>query len=193
MWLYALGGAVAAAALGWTLGGLPDTLDAPAAPRLPQAEHPAEALEEAIVLFREALPPPPEPPPPPPEAPPPPPEPPPPPPPDVAELFRRDLTAIVAAPGGLTAWIVDRDIGARRMLVIGDLYRDGWHVTRIERQVVELTKDRERRIVPAFGGAASTTVAPPVGAVAVQSETDSPNRAGRSRLLLARPSRDRDT
>lgn len=70
---------------------------------------------------------------------------------DVAVLFRRDLTAIEQRGDGAVAWIVDfsQDYG-RRGLRVGDVYQDGWRVTRIETQHIELRRRREVRRVAAF-------------------------------------------
>lgn len=74
-----------------------------------------------------------------------------PPPPDVAVLFRRDLTAIEEAGGRHIVWIVDvAQPHQRRALRVGDSYRDGWRITRINPQSVHLRRRREVRIVDAF-------------------------------------------
>ncbi len=75
----------------------------------------------------------------------------PPPPPDIAELFRRDLTAIEAGADGLTIWVVDDMSPAlRRRIKRGELYKDGWVVSAITDQTVELRRRRERRQVAVF-------------------------------------------
>lgn len=75
----------------------------------------------------------------------------PPPPPDIAVLFRRDLTAIEDLPAGRVAWIVDyAQTHQRRSLRVGDVYQDGWRVSRINVQSVELRRRREVRSIDAF-------------------------------------------
>jgi hypothetical protein len=75
----------------------------------------------------------------------------PPPPPDVAVLFRRDLTAIEQTPSGPIAWIVDlNQMAGRRGLRRGDIYQDGWRVSAIREQVIELRRRREVRRVETF-------------------------------------------
>ena len=75
----------------------------------------------------------------------------PPPPPDVAVLFRRDLTAIEQTPSGPIAWIVDlNQMVGRRGLRRGDVYQDGWRVSAIREQVIELRRRRELRRVETF-------------------------------------------
>lgn len=70
----------------------------------------------------------------------------PPPPIDIAEHFRRELTAFEARPEGLAIWMVDdSEMTRRRMLRVGDVYRDGWRVASIDRQFVVLRKRREER------------------------------------------------
>lgn len=75
----------------------------------------------------------------------------PPPPPDIAVLFRRDLTAIEQREDGLVVWIVDftQQFG-RRALRRGDVYQDGWRVSAISPQFIELRRRRETRRVAAF-------------------------------------------
>lgn len=76
------------------------------------------------------------------------------PPPDIAELFRRDLTAIEASADGLTIWVVDDMSPAlRRRIKRGELYKDGWVVSAITDQTVELRRRRERRQVAVFAPA----------------------------------------
>lgn len=77
-----------------------------------------------------------------------------PPPLDIAFLFRRDLTAIERRPDGLQVWIVDfyADNG-RRALRVGDIYQDGWRVSGISPQTIELRRRRETRVISAFAPA----------------------------------------
>lgn len=72
-------------------------------------------------------------------------------PPDVAVLFRRDLTAIETGSAGTVVWIVDftQSFG-RRALKVGDVYQDGWRVTAIGPQSVELRRRRESRRIQVF-------------------------------------------
>lgn len=74
-----------------------------------------------------------------------------PPPPDIAILFRRDLTAIEDRPRGRVVWVVDfAQTYQRRALRVGDVYQDGWRISRINAQSVELRRRREVRTVDAF-------------------------------------------
>ena len=74
-----------------------------------------------------------------------------PPPPDIAIRFRRDLTAIEDRPVGRVVWIVDyAQPHQRRALRIGDVYQNGWRVSRIGAQSVELRRRREVRSIDAF-------------------------------------------
>jgi hypothetical protein len=74
-----------------------------------------------------------------------------PPPVDVAALFRRDLTAIEDRANGRLVLIVDpSQPHGRRTLSAGDVYQDGWRVTRIEPQSVVLRRGREVRTVDVF-------------------------------------------
>lgn len=76
----------------------------------------------------------------------------PPPPPDIAELFRRDLTAIETGARGRTVLVVDDLSPAlRRRIRPGELYKDGWVVSAISDQSIELRRRRERRQVAVFG------------------------------------------
>jgi hypothetical protein len=74
-----------------------------------------------------------------------------PPPPDIAVLFRRDLTAIEQRAEGPLAWIVDfTQPNGRRSLRPGDVYQDGWRVSTVSEQVIELRRRRETRRVAVF-------------------------------------------
>lgn len=74
-----------------------------------------------------------------------------PPPPDIAVLFRRDLMAIEDRGGRRIAWIVDfTQTYQRRGLRVGDVYQDGWRVSRIGAQSIDLRRRREVRTVSAF-------------------------------------------
>lgn len=74
-----------------------------------------------------------------------------PPPPDVAVLFRRDLTAIEDRTGERVAWVVDfTQTYQRRALRVGDIYHDGWRVSRIGVQSIDLRRRREVRTIDAF-------------------------------------------
>ena len=66
-------------------------------------------------------------------------------------LFRRDLTAIEDRDGGRVAWIIDfTQTYQRRALRVGDVYQDGWRVSRIGVQSIDLRRRREVRTVDAF-------------------------------------------
>jgi hypothetical protein len=74
-----------------------------------------------------------------------------PPPPDIAVVFRRDLTAIERRAGGALAWVIDlNQMSGRRGLSVGDVYRDGWRVSAVSEQVIELRKRREVRRISVF-------------------------------------------
>ena len=74
-----------------------------------------------------------------------------PPPPDIAVLLRRDLTAIEDRDGGRVVWIIDfTQTYQRRALRVGDVYQDGWRVSRIGVQSIDLRRRREVRTVDAF-------------------------------------------
>jgi len=69
-----------------------------------------------------------------------------PPPPDIAEQFRRDLSAVVSLGRGQGVWIVDESTAERRRLLrAGDVYKDGWRVRAIDAQSITLRKGQERR------------------------------------------------
>ena len=74
-----------------------------------------------------------------------------PPPPDITVLFRRDLTAIEQRPDGPIVWIVDfaAEFG-RRGLKIGDVYQDGWRLSAVAGQYIELRRRRETKRVTVF-------------------------------------------
>jgi hypothetical protein len=101
-----------------------------------------------------------------------------PPEPDVAETFRRDLSAIVWRKGRPNAVIVDASArSGRRVLAIGSVYRDGWKVRAISDSTIELKRRRDVRRIDIF--------APPAidGAVA----QDGPLAGdGAQRRILAR-------
>ena len=74
-----------------------------------------------------------------------------PPPPDVAVLFRRDLTAIEQRSDGMTAWIVDyTQPYGRRSLRRGDSYREGWRISAIEPQMIELRRRQQIKRIAVF-------------------------------------------
>jgi hypothetical protein len=74
-----------------------------------------------------------------------------PPAPDIAQLFRRDLTAIEQGSGPAQALIVDyAQPSGRRRLRVGDIYQDGWRIARIAPQQIELRRRRETRSVAVF-------------------------------------------
>ncbi|MEQ1618956.1 MAG: hypothetical protein ABL883_11515 [Terricaulis sp.] len=74
-----------------------------------------------------------------------------PPPPDIAVTFRRDLTAIENTPTGAVVWVVDwNQASGRRAIHRGGEYRDGWRVSEIGNQTVELRKRTETRQVDVY-------------------------------------------
>ena len=74
-----------------------------------------------------------------------------PPPPDIAILFRRDLTAIEQRVDGPLAWVIDfTQPSGRRGLRPGDVYQDGWRVSTVHEQIIELRRRRETRRVAVF-------------------------------------------
>jgi hypothetical protein len=75
----------------------------------------------------------------------------PPPPPDIAVLFRRDLTAIEQTSAGPVVWVVDlNQPNGRRGLKSGDVYQDGWRLSAIRPQSIELRRRGEVRRVDLF-------------------------------------------
>jgi len=69
-----------------------------------------------------------------------------PPPPDIGDLLRRDLTAVVRNGNRRSIWVVDRENNETRRLVRpGQVYRDGWILSRITAQEVVLRRDEEIR------------------------------------------------
>lgn len=75
----------------------------------------------------------------------------PPPPPDIAVLFRRDLTAIETEGRRPALWVVDLTAPSlRRRIGVGQVYQDGWVVSAIGDQTVQLRKRRETRNVAVF-------------------------------------------
>jgi len=66
--------------------------------------------------------------------------------PDIVTLFRRDLRAVVRAPLGPVVWVAD-PAGRlnRRVLRIGDTYRDGWRIASIDAGAVNLRRGGEQR------------------------------------------------
>ncbi len=77
------------------------------------------------------------------------PPPPPPPPPDIAVVFRREISSVLQTPAGPVALMVDSD-GVRRRLRRGDAYRDGWRITALSNQRIELRRQQERRGIDLF-------------------------------------------
>lgn len=75
----------------------------------------------------------------------------PPPPPDIAVLFRRDLTAIEHTPTGPIVWIIDASQAAgRRALRPRAIYQDGWRLSAVRGQVIELRRGAEVRHIDVF-------------------------------------------
>ncbi len=74
-----------------------------------------------------------------------------PPPPDIAVTFRRELTAIENTPSGAIVWVVDwNQASGRRSIHRGGEYRDGWRVSEIGNQTVELRRRTETRQVDVY-------------------------------------------
>lgn len=136
---------VGGAAIGWATASAP-RVSAPAEAALQVAVEPrhggvmAGAAAQRLTQLSFVTPPTPEPVP---ETPPPP--------PDVAVVFRRELSAIEQTPNGLVAWIVDpNQPNGRRALRRGDVYRDGWRMSAISAQTIELRKQQARRRIDLF-------------------------------------------
>lgn len=70
---------------------------------------------------------------------------------DIAENFRRDLTAIVRSQGRTVVWVVNHETGERRGLRRGGIYADGWRIAAINAQEVLLRREGEERRVSLFG------------------------------------------
>ncbi len=74
-----------------------------------------------------------------------------PPPPDIAVTFRRELTAIENTASGAIVWVVDwNQASGRRAIHRGGEYRDGWRVSEIGNQTVELRKRTETRRIDVY-------------------------------------------
>lgn len=77
--------------------------------------------------------------------------------PDIAEVFRRELSAVVADGTGEAAVVVATD-GTLKTIAVGGAYRDGWRVHDIAPDAIKLVRRSEvRRIAvmgdyPAFAG-----------------------------------------
>lgn len=81
-----------------------------------------------------------------------------PPPPDITAVFRRDLTAIEQTPRGPIVWVVDlAQFSSRRSLRTGDVYKDGWRVSAISAQFIELRKRHDVRRVAIFDASQDET------------------------------------
>lgn len=103
--------------------------------KVPALERPGPSLNTAAEFFAKLNPPP---------APPPlPPPPPPPPEPDIGFVFRQQVRALIQQ-GAKPAILLERD-GIRRALSLGDVFEDGWRITALNNQQVELTKGKLRR------------------------------------------------
>lgn len=71
--------------------------------------------------------------------------------PDIASVFRAELAAIEQTATGPVAWVVDlNQLSGRRAVRPGEPYKDGWRVTAIGSQVVELRKRGQSRQVSVF-------------------------------------------
>ncbi len=103
--------------------------------KVPRLERPGPALNTAAEFFAKLNPPP--------APPPPPPAPPPPPKPDISFVFRQQVRALTHQGTG-PAILLERD-GMRRTLRLGDVFEDGWRITALNSQQVELTKGKLRR------------------------------------------------
>lgn len=69
------------------------------------------------------------------------------PPPDVGALFRRDVSAVLMGAGGPVLIVVAPDGSTRRVLRVGEPYRDGWTVESIGDQSVVLRRRGDVRQV----------------------------------------------
>lgn len=78
----------------------------------------------------------------------------PPPAPDIAELFRRDLTAVVAEAGTRVVVVIGEDRTPRR-LAEGAIYRDGWRLVSIGAGEVVLRRRGEMRRIETMRAYAS--------------------------------------
>ena len=103
--------------------------------KVPNLERPGASLNTAAEFFAKLNPPP--------APPPPPPQPPPPPKPDIGLIFRQQVRALIQQGTG-PAILLERD-GIRRVLSLGDVFEDGWRITALNSQQVELTKGKLRR------------------------------------------------
>jgi hypothetical protein len=89
--------------------------------------------------------------------------------PDVAETFRRELTAIVWRKGRPHVVLVDPAAKTgRRVLGVGAAYRSGWKVRAISEANVELRRGRDRRRIDVFTPPISDEPGTDEGALAIE-------------------------
>lgn len=70
--------------------------------------------------------------------------------PDIAEVFRRELSAVVTEDSGQPAVVLATEGGFKR-IAVGGVYREGWRVQEIAPDAVKLVRRREVRRVAVMG------------------------------------------
>jgi hypothetical protein len=71
--------------------------------------------------------------------------------PDISRTFREDLAAIEQTQSGPIIWLVDLEqLSGRRAVRVGEVYKDGWRLSAISAQMIELRKNRDHRQVAVF-------------------------------------------
>jgi hypothetical protein len=74
-----------------------------------------------------------------------------PPPPDIADILRRDVSVILlGAATPVLVVVASNGSSARRVLRVGEVYRDGWIVDAIDDQSVTLRRRTESRVVELY-------------------------------------------
>lgn len=95
-----------------------------------------------------------------------------PPEPDVAGIFRRQLTAVVAqGPDGRLAALLS-DEGPARMLRPGEMFMAGWRLTSLTMGEAVLGRGRERKVIALFDPSAAGHASPPPAPAANSTQPD---------------------
>jgi hypothetical protein len=92
--------------------------------------------------------------------------------PDLAYTFRRQLSAVVAEPGG-GAYALLRDEGGTRMLRPGEVFQNGWKLRRLSMGEAAFARGKEVRTIGLFDPAP----APPAAAPDVPAASSPPEGA----------------
>lgn len=125
------------------IGSAPRAMRAQHVSNVPSIDRPGQNFAQVADYFAKLNPPPPPPPPP-----PRPPVPPPPPKPDVSVLFRQQVRALVRQNG---EWVILVEGGGyKRSLKLGDKFGDGWVISALSSQRVELRHGKAVRLINLF-------------------------------------------